>query len=204
MNLIKLTLASIIFVMSFTMQSNIAEADCPTGFNMTTKTITIGNCDYEVEICYSCGFTHPGDVLIGAFWQVNPNCTNSLTISQILDALYAHIYNYSFILSELCPYGIPCEEGWSEHEIHHWLCWKIQKINHLGEEILKYSPCDYDNACIEYTKMCYDWGTQTGHKETIGYSMQGSLNCTLEAWEITIPQQVGEVSECFINHTECE
>ncbi len=91
------------------------EASCPPGFTQTTVRLTIAGCDYDVEVCYKCGITYPGEIIINWVTEVDHSCNNFLSIEQIIQQAKVEISSAQFIYLNLCVGGgymnPPCDEN---------------------------------------------------------------------------------------------
>ncbi len=147
MNLIKLTLATLIFVMSFAMQSNEVKAqtiDCPTGWQYHEFTATDANgCTYTLKFCYQCngfGAAPGGTIKYYIPTPVNPsdpNCAGDPDMGWVLDEIVDKYF-------DLCTIP-PCGEETLQITADIPRC--AQKI-HLP------SGTSFMQTCIESTYLC--------------------------------------------------
>ena len=195
-----------LFLLSFGMKSE-AVGQCPSGWSSTTVTMSVGSCNYDVQICYKCGLAYPGEATIVGLTLLpsSPPCT-PLPINTVIQQLYSQMSTYNFFLSNLCPYMStvpPCPEGSEEVKIYHNICWKKKKIIYFGEETFYYTPCSSD-VCVETFKWCTELPSMNVIKIPIStVPNYTTISCTLEGHEITEPVNVGDESECFIYHSLC-
>ena len=179
------------------------EASCPPGFTQTTVRLTIAGCDYDVEVCYKCGVTYPGEIIINWVTEVDHSCNNFLSIEQIIQQAKVEISSAQFIYSNLCVGGgymnPPCNElgtSYAVFTIPHKYCWSVQWIYYFGEMVLRYTPCDENAECNETIGYCWNG---TGYDKVYShFTGPQSPPCELEAHEITIPPYPYGPSECFI------
>ncbi len=213
MKYLKITIATLIFLMSFAMHSNEAEAQCPTGFYNTTVNMVAGDCTYEVELCVYCGDPTPsghqyGEAHILGITRIptTPEC-NPLTFQQVLDQIYSQISTYNFIDLYLCPdFGTPelCPNDDNEFTVYEYPCWKKGKYLFNGVETIGYTPCSWDEFCIITYAYCLDPQTGTIKRIEKSTTPPTSISCTLEGYEVPDPENLYEESDCFIYHTSCE
>lgn len=202
----KIILSLIITFTILILSNNESIAQCPSGFTLKTVTLTIGPCDYDIQLCYKCGITNPGEVTIVDIKLKDNSCT-PLPLEQVFDGIYASISNYQFIYTELCPsYNAPdCDDQSDVYIINHWNCWEAELVEYFGDTTYVYRPCNYDSYCKEYAKFCWDPISETYIKTYHDIVQIGEPNCDdTEIWEVTLPTQLNQVSDCFIyRNTPC-
>jgi hypothetical protein len=175
---------------------------CPTGYTSIAKVITVGDCDYIVDICVKCPTGPvPGFITLTGFTLVDPNCNNSLNINQVFEGIKAAIMNFTFI-QDLCAQlqAPPCNEAQPITFI--WYnCWKKERINYFGVDHIYYSACDYDTYC-EITKI-YCWNGQDFTITIVsGPTQNGEPDCPYSY--PPDPENYNEPTNCFRIHTECD
>ena len=193
-----------LFLMSVGMKSE-AEAQCKSGYTYKKVTMTIGGCPWEIEICYKCGLTYPGEVyLIGATPIKNPPCV-AVTLQEALDYAYGQLGNYDYIINILCtntPYLVPpCPTQSQKLILNYNYCWKMKKIMYHGVETIRFLPCG-TGYCTEEITFCFDVLTQSIIKTTYSFMTEPPY-CSLEENEVEIPDNVGDESNCFLYHSPC-
>jgi hypothetical protein len=195
----------LIITFALLVMSNVeSKGQCASGYSSKTITLTLGNCDYVIDVCYKCEVTNPGSVYIRQITEVDSSCNNALPIDQIIAQAYAEISTGAFIYSNLCIdswYDAPpCNGGtaYKEFEIIFNYCWQIR----LGDNGYEYIPCEDNATCIEKLKYCYNTITQEYDKILPStFSSPQTPPCELEVNEITLPSVLYGVSECFILHS---
>jgi len=202
----------LIITFSLLIISNVeSKASCSSGYSSNTITMTVGTCDYIVEVCYKCEVTNPGKAYISRFWLVDSSCTNTLDIDIVLGQIYLEISNGSFIYSNLCIdswYGAPpCGSGYKEFIIIYSYCWQ-QWYRYNGDiNVREYWPCDDNENCEELVKYCFDSDPPPGEIITLSKTSLDppqSPPCELQWYEITWPSILGNKSDCFIlNSVPC-
>jgi len=198
---------SLIITFTILILSNVeSNGQCPSGFTLKTVTLTIGPCDYDVRLCYKCGLANPGEVSIVDITLKDDSCT-PLPLEQVFDGIYATLNNYQFIYNELCTsYSVPnCPNLSDIFTVKWWCCWEVERVEYFGEETYKYRPCNYDSYCIEYLQFCWDAIEEVYEQHYYDIVSFGSPDCDeTEVWEITLPTQLNQTSECFIyRNTPC-
>jgi hypothetical protein len=189
--------------------SELKASACPNGFTPRTVQMNINGCTYEVNICVKCqtGIA-PAEIQIRDFSHIvlSPECEQTWTIYQVLDYIANQLSTYSFIYAYLCTplTAPPCPAQSDIHIFRHWVCWNIEVVYYFGKYHIKHTPCDYDNYCEERYKYCYDpIANQNVKTRVYGPALVGSINCTLEASEVEIPDQIDQPTDCYIYHTPC-
>ncbi len=183
---------------------------CKEGYSEKQVIMTVNNCPYQVWICYRCsplGLT-PGGVYVNRIRKLltRPPCNQTWNMNQVHQEIDLYVCNPELYFDSLCfnNYGIPpCPDSSHVIEYNHWSCWKVRMVEYLGDEYLDYEPCG-DAYCKENVVYC--WDPINGYTGTtvLGPIQIGTISCTLESHEITLPTKVGDVSECYIYHTPCD
>lgn len=186
-----------------------AIAQCPDGYTPRTVYMTINGCPYQVDLCVSCSVGPvPSSVSVIGLLQIpqTPPCVQTWTFQQVLQEVESQVSTWDYMYTYLCdPMTAPPCPNQAYNSMNHWVCWKIQCIEYLGEITLYYVACDYDNYCEETYSWCWQADEHGGHYVRTSYEhhMVGSINCTLEGWQIHVPTVPGTESECYIYHTPC-
>lgn len=199
----------LIFLSTFTLLilCNVeSKGSCISGYTQDTVTVTIGNCDYKITVCFKCAVTHPGEVCIKGIEEVDSSCINALGIDQIISQAYSEISDGAFIYSNLCYdswYGAPpCNEentAYREFNIVFNYCWKVKNRFNGVEYIYDIVPCEENATCTETLKYCFDDPDYVKIEPSTLTSPQ-TPPCDLEFFEITLPDK-DEESDCFILHS---
>ncbi|MBP7215544.1 MAG: hypothetical protein KBA52_07910 [Candidatus Kapabacteria bacterium] len=176
---------------------------CPTGYTSITKTITVGDCDYNVDLCVKCPTGPvPGFITFTGFRLSNPNCENSLDINQVFEGIKAQISNHIFIWN-LCAelQAPPCNEGWSSPITFYWFfCWNKEKVSYFEEDYIVYNACDYDNYCEETYVYCWNGNDYTSTRIS-GPTMHGVPYCPDQFYPD--PKEYNQPTPCFQIDTNC-
>lgn len=207
----KKTLLLVVLIGFIAIFSNVnTQAQCPVGYTQKTVFIYIGPCLYQVDLCVKCPTGPvPGAVQIqGFFKKTTPPCLPSVGFQTALDAAEAQILNFDYINHILCEntvQGPPCPDQSDEVQVAHAVCWEAECKIEDGVKYVYYRPCEGANSCVEKYTVCRN--PDGSYSQTATYPPtidgDGTVNCTLEAWEVTEPDVVGQISSCFISHTIC-
>jgi len=188
-----------------------AKAQCQTGYTPRTLNIEVNGCTYQVNVCVKCvtGPT-PGEIKIRDITQIvtEPACEQEWSFQEVLNYINNHISTFDFMNTYLCLSitAPPCPGQSNVYTFYHWVCYNIELISYFGEDHIVYRPCDYDNYCVESFTYCFQSIPPPGYfskTRVSGPTMVGSVNCTLEAWEVDIPDEYNTTTECYIYHTLC-
>jgi hypothetical protein len=203
----KIFLPVIILLFAFNIKSF---AQCPTGYTPMQVNIIINSCPYLVDLCIRCSplGNLPNSVSVRGFMQIptTPACVQTLTAQEVLQYIETYVSSPDYFYTYICPNqngAPPCPDQSQPIEIRHFSCWQIEMIQYLGAEVLYYNICNENEYCYEKISWCFD-GNQYRRTVIEGPTQYGTPSCTLEIWEINIPQQIGQTSECFIMHNACQ
>lgn len=181
------------------------KAQCQSGYTHKVDKVMIGGYPWEFELCFKCGITTPGEVYFISATPIpqNPPCT-VVTLQQALDYAIGQFSNWDYIINILCPtipQAPPCSNGESDVVTFRYsYCWQMEKILYFGDETIRFESCS-DEYFEEQSTYCYN-GTSV-IKKTTTYTSSGPLDCGLEEWEVSVPDNVGDKSACFIYHSPC-
>ncbi len=185
-------------------------AQCPAGYTPMKVNIIVNSCLYKVDLCIRCSLLGylPNSVSVRGFMQIptKPPRLQTLTAQEVLQYIETYVSSPDYYYTYICPsqYGSPpCPYQSQPIEIKHFSCWKIEMVEYLGTAILHYKICNFDEYCFEKITWCFD-GSQYKRTRIEGPTQYGTSSCTLEIWKIKIPQQIGQVSDCFIMHNTCQ
>lgn len=205
MNFLKITLATVIFIMSFTIQSNVAKAQsCPSGFSYYEVPMLINGCNYIVQYCVKCANgPYPAELEIKGFILTQGN--QQWTFQQVTNYIYNTSSNYQFIVDMFCTNDDvpPCEFSSGTFIVKEWMCWNVVKFNYFGDIVYKYKPCDNNSYCEKEITQCWDEDDNVMRIYVINTTIVGEYNCTLGAEEVPLPTELDKPSECFIYATDC-
>lgn len=194
--IILFVISSIAFLMSLNKSYS-----CPTGYTSITKVITVGDCDYSIDICVKCPTGPvPGTITFTGFRLTNPNCNNSLTIDQVFNGIKAAIMNWVFI-QDLCAQlqAPPCNQA-VVITFYWYNCWNKEKVNYFDGDYIVYQTCDYDSYCEVKKKYCWNGNDFTA--ETISITQFGAPNCPCNY--PPDPTEYNQPTECFRINTVCD
>ena len=181
-------------------------AQCGEYGELHTVTLTIGDCDYNVEFCLTCAYgPFPAEGFIYAIDKLDPDCDQStLNISEVINAAEAMLLN-SGVIAEYCADIPPCDpNGLVSFEFRTAMCWQSEYIEYYFGDYIRYTPCTGSAECIHAFDACVtNWfGQIIIANET--YTSTGTPSCIDEAWEVPEPT-IGDPGPtgCYIIHTGC-
>ena len=195
--LVLILLVSLTFLLSF-----VEAFSCPEGYTSVTRVVTVGDCDYSVDICVKCPTGPvPGFATFTSFRLTDPDCNNSLDINQVFDGIKLAIMNYIFIW-DLCDQlqAPPCEQGQQQVTFKWYNCWYKEKINYFEEDYIVYNACDYDTYCEVVIQYCYDGDVLI--PTPISVTQVGNPTCPWEYYPD--PTEYNQPTGCMRLHTECD
>jgi hypothetical protein len=189
-------LVSLTFLLSYT------EAfSCPVGYTSVTKVVTVGDCDYSVDICVKCPTGPvPGKITFTSFTLTNPSCNNSLDINQVFDGIKLAISNFTFI-QDLCVQlqAPPCNQA--QLITFYWYnCWYEEKINYFEEDHIVYRACDYDTYCEVVKRYCWNGNIFVDYTDSV--TQHGEPNRPIIYYPD--PTEYNQPTPCMRLHTECD
>lgn len=187
-------------VISFTNNTNAKPGkECESPFqSITVDNIWVNGCEYEVEICFMCAYTHPyGAIQILAYRKIDTTCAYGGSDLYLLNAIDAIVTSYSFIKTFICvnDHIAPCENQQNiiEYTVIKNLCWVKQKF--MGSIWFKVCP-ENDNTCEEVWRYCWDATANPPGPIKILQSYSGSAGKCYEG-EVKDPTNEFEETECF-------
>lgn len=196
-----LVVIALIFTLQLAGVSSLkVHAQCPTGFTSTTVTITVGGCDYDVQLCYKCRVVNvnPTEIDIVGFKKHDPTCVPvpPHNVYQALKVIETVIGSYSWIYSNLCgsaPPVLPCDDNtpipdWDKLYEKSYSCYRLDLATGW------YLPCDLDIYCLQTTYFCFDGLSIRRNGFTT--TQIGTPTCTKYADDPTLLP-----GECFVNRT---
>lgn len=189
-----------LFLLTVGMKSE-AEATCPLGFTSYIDTISVGGCDYIVDMCVECTVTRPGRVTINTITPLDTSCLSMLTPDQKINQVLSHISNWAYVWFDACSKVVPpCNESSKRITFDYPLCWAVEwdSINAR----YWYSSCDFSVCSITYD-YCMLMPEMIVQRTVVGHSQTGIPSCTLEGHQVDLPDEFNPVTECFILHTVC-
>jgi len=203
----KIILFSLIVLIGFFLKFDL-KAACPSGYGytQTTRLVTVGGCDFNVEICYKCMGIQPGEIRVWGFTKIDPNCDPGLDENQIAAAIYGTVYSPIY-LNTLCGLPGPCESGnelWYT-EIYEICWWKTYLNGNIW-----YFPCNLENCyCWILKKLCWDGfryvslTVQGPAWSCSGYNDDPLEKCPLEPEQVGVPTEQNPHTDCFHLWTPC-
>lgn len=191
-------------------QEETAKAQCPAGFSKITRVIMVNGCPYEAEICIKCATgPAPGlaEVIGVTKLPTTPPCTTGLNQSEVTSFIMGMVGTYSFLQSictSLPSNPPPCPDNSTRFTIKFPLCWSIEKIEYFEEDYLIYSDCTPGTYCEVTYSYCYDPVAGEIVKNIFSQTLFGGpVSCTKEGWEIQIPIDYDDPTDCYIYRSEC-
>ncbi len=176
---------------------------CPVGYTSITQVITVGDCDYSVDLCVKCPTGPvPGLITFTGFRLTNPNCNNSLNIQQVFNGIINQISIFPFI-QQLCAQlqAPPCDQA-VEFTFRYPICWYMEKIRYFENDYLVFTSCENGAYCEDAWKYCY-MGENFNREHVSGPFLFGDINCEIEYWDVRTPENYNEPTSCFKLHTVC-
>ena len=200
----------IVIALSFI--ATIAYSQCPPDYTPRKVEILINGCPYDVELCVKCSVLGylPDCVAVSGFIKkpTSPVCTTDVGLSaqQKLAYIESQVENPDFWNTWLCSPVVPpppCPSQSDPITILHFYCWKMVGVIYFGEFGIHYQVCNTDAWCEETITWCYDPIANEYQRTTSGPTNVGTKSCSLEGWQVTVPTEEDEESECYIYHTPC-
>jgi hypothetical protein len=191
----------IIITFTLLILSNVvSKGQCQSGYTQQIITLNIGGCNYDIELCYKCSVTDPGEVIINSVIKepTVPYCSG-WDFVDVVNYANAYLTSGQFIYSMLCLWTDipPCETQRSSKIIKYKmpLCWKeLNDYNYYHEHTIKAIPCNSD-YCEVSVKYC---------KNAQGEMITTYLDVTLHDEIPNCPEYDNvNFGECFIVKTQC-
>ncbi len=167
---------------------------CAVG-NYHSIIITLGGCQYKVEMCHKCLVSHPGTTYVK---RISPlpgqNCAPINPGDLIHQATEFLVNNPQFIWNSLCPGpqpgpGYDCYSPFT----HVWFyskCWKNEWMIVNNEQIPFVTACEGSSYCERIVEYCQENNTIIIKKET--YTTHSGTDCEKQWFEELAP------GECYI------
>ncbi len=196
MKTIKLLLVSSLL---FLFLSGYQAKACNQGYAQTTITLSILGCDYDVTICYKCGVSYPGDIILSSYVKKpTPPCSHppGTTPQAIFDEIIKQLSDGPSIFI-LCPSPIPpCSVNPSlyfTYTVTVPVCW--QKYNDNGNMV--FQVCSTSTAeCQQTVRVCRSPDGKIN--KTFGpWTPIGQPNCPDLEVDVDDPTNSGDTSGCF-------
>jgi len=209
MRFFKIILSCTLYLLIVSGIQSEAKGSCPDGYNQTFKQMTIGDCDYIVEICYKCYFvSYEAAVVITSIKMEIPPppeepCEQDPPMSwaEIVDEVYDVVHQPGYIIDILCEgEHPPCPNEGYEVIIDHNICWR--KYNDNGLINLVSCPTE-TGVCRSTYFFCWDYVLGVWQHNLIdGPDEEGDVDCTTT--EPDDPTN-GNYSTCFrLGNTPCD
>lgn len=198
---ILVALAVTLFLLTIGIKSE-AEAQCPSPKLHYIDTLTVGGCDYEVDMCIECTVTHPGKVTYNSITPLDSSCVSSLSPEQQIQQVLSQTSNWAYVYFNACPQNFPpCDTTAKRITFEYPLCWTV--VLDTNNKRYWYYSCD-DSKCAVTYDICMKMPEMTIQKTLVGGpTFINTPNCYLQGSEIEFPDEHDEESECFILHTPC-
>lgn len=206
---ILLSLGVTLFLLTVGIKDEVdAQPTCNSPWTTMTEIVTVGGCNYLVEICILCQFSYPGQVKVLKFRNAGP-CSNTLTEQQIIEGVENQLMSPYSLWLNLCKDTLPPCKNAPPYvvKLEMPICWKIkldyQDLQDTTNNVCLSYPCDDDAYCQQEYLYCRDkYGNKIVRKGGyFGYNFPYS--CTLESYQITRPTVLNDESDCFILRTPC-
>lgn len=198
---ISATLMVALFLLTFCTKSE-ALGQCPSGQLHYVDTLLVGGCLYEVDMCIECTVTHPGRVTYKSVTPLDSSCVNGLSHNQLLQQVLSQTSNWAYIYFNACPQNFPpCDTTAKRITFSYPVCWTVilDTMNHR----YWYSRCDSTSCDVTYD-FCMKYPEMNIQKTFVSMTeVNFEPQCTLEGYQIELPDEHNEHSECFILHTPC-
>ena len=183
---------------------------CSPGFDDSLSvTIYIGEnqCPYRVKICYTCAVStsSAGLIRVNSYAPLDPtNCDPEMSETEVLNAIYAQVYDDAFVQANMCNNMPPCDiyPNGIQYEMFWWNCWSKWTQPDPPYTVWRV-PCHEPNQayCWELWIFCWD-GSQYKHT-MLQQSQSGDVHCQ-ENYEIPDDPDPGETAGCWQYHTPCD
>jgi len=208
MSIIKHLLIIMSITMLFALTSNETKAQCPSGYTYNEITMNVNGCDYIVQVCVLCGSGPTPTLLrlVGIMQITDPPCTQQWSFQMVANDIRNRISVPNFIQNNFCTQGWsvqPCSLGTKRIQYIEPICWNITKINHFGEDVLAYWPCDHNTYCLQDYDICFNELTQIYDITIHFWGIIGEVDCILDHTQVNEPTKYNEPTECFIYPTPC-
>jgi len=166
----------------------------------TTIYLTVGGCDYEVTVDYTCSITAgvPSEYKITSYMLVDSTCTSSLSADDIARALGRKISDNVLLYITGCNWiYTPCPTYSNPRRKFEYFCWS-SCLDTYGNVI--HEPCYSEGGCKTDYTYCFNLGTGVvnyTHDTPVPF---GSGNCP----PIPQPPARVEFNTCYKANTECD
>ncbi len=186
----------------FNLNSNLS-AQCPSGSTHHVDTLTVGGCDYIIDMCVNCTVTHPGTVTFNSITPIDSSCVSSLTPEQQIKQVMTQTENWAYMYFGVCASGAPpCDVEEKRIDFNYPICWVVvyDSVNQRNW----YYSCD-DAYCRVTYDICMEMPGMTLKKTLISATQVNFPPSCLgtEGSDINFPTTHNGESECFTLHTLC-
>ena len=177
---------------------------CPPNFTAKTDTLTIGGCDYVIDLCFKCAtINDSNEVILKKYRKIYRNCTESpaMTEQQVFDEIINQITQAYYIRYELCNCNVPpCNEGGLTFYFYSNVCWYKYYDSEFNTAIVEQCGNAY---CLKKYRLC--WTELEGeHTELMSSTPCGNWNsCDYSE----IPDDPGPndpPTDCYRYVTDCQ
>ena len=162
----------------------------------TTIYLTVGGCDYEVTVDYTCSITAgvPSEYKITSYMLIDSSCVSTLSEDEIAKALGMEISDNVLLYITGCNwYYTPCDTYSNPWRKYEYSCWS--KSLDANNNVV-YEPCYSEGGCKTEYEYCFD--PQTGvvsSRIIVNPTWFGARNC---------PPPPVDFGDCFKVDTECD
>jgi len=201
---LKLALGLVIALISIAFITKNSKAQCPPGYSHYELAMTIGGCDYKVDVCVECSPQAPATKIHIRGIYLQHSACNTLPFDVVVANLKEQLLT-QYYLNIICPNPFPpCDEKkFKEIVIETPICWRIIKDLDMNQNIIKlYIPC-ISAICEHKIEVCR---TNDGKlwTETKSAIVQGVIDCSETFDDSKFDGLlIGESTPCMIIKTAC-
>jgi hypothetical protein len=169
----KIILSALLFVMLISMSLEKAEAQCATGYTLTSVSVPYMGCTYSVQICFKCSVSSNGfDFNIVSISPADSACYRLLLDSLKPFLAYAKKFVFENYSHTLCTIP-PCNQGLDGYaEVRTPMCWKM--FNNNG--VIDLVACS-GAYCRESYSVCFNYTTMRTQRTWISTDLIGTIDC---------------------------
>lgn len=202
----------LLLVVSFLMFASISEGQgqstCTSPWTTMIEIVTVGGCNYEVELCVWCAPAYPGEVKVIKIRNAGP-CSSTLDQNQITQGIITQLMNPYSLWFNLCNNNLPpCKNSPPFIvTVDLPICWKVklvyQDLQDTTNNVYLSFPCDDDAFCRVENKYCKDKYGVKHHTEGNYLGFYFPYECDIEGYNLVMPTVLNGESDCYILHTKC-
>jgi len=205
---LKLALGLVIALISIAFITKNSKAQCPPGYSHYELAMTIGGCDYKVDVCVECSPQAPATKIHIRGIYLQHSACNTLPFDVVVANLKEQLLT-QYYLNIICPNPFPpCDEKkFKEIVIETPICWSILKDLDINQNIIKIYLACFDNAyCVETMRFCRNEFNKL-LKEIDPPFVLGIINCTedfpVDETVVFNNLKIGETTVCYKIKTKC-